>query len=65
VIATAARGPLVCVTRLLDREAVVEKLVYVAANPVKDLLVERTVQWPGTNGYRHLLHDKALRVLAS
>jgi hypothetical protein len=51
----------VCVTRLLDREAVIDKLVYAAINPVKDLLVERADQWPGTNGYRHLIHRKPLR----
>jgi len=51
----------VCITRLLDREAVIDKLVYAATNPVKDLLVERACQWPGTNGYRHLLHRKVLR----
>lgn len=43
-----------CLTRLLDRATVVEKLVYAASNPVKDLLVEQAWQWPGTNGYRHL-----------
>jgi hypothetical protein len=51
----------VCVTRLLDRDAVIDKLVYAATNPVKDLLVERADQWPGTNGYRHLIHCKPLR----
>ena len=50
-----------CVTRLLDRDTVIEKLAYTAANPVKDLLVERACQWPGTNGYRHLLNRKPLR----
>lgn len=38
-----------------------DKLVYVATNPVKDRLVERAHQWPGTNGYRHLLQRKPLR----
>src|SRR5258705_418224 len=47
----AAEEP--CITRLLDRAAVIDKLVYAASNPVKDLLVERATQWPGTNGYRH------------
>jgi putative transposase len=55
----AAEEP--CVTRLLDRAAVIDKLVYAASNPVKDLLVERAVQWPGTNGYRQLLHRKPMR----
>jgi hypothetical protein len=37
------------------------RLAYTAANPVKDQLVERAVQWPGLNGYRHLLNQKPLR----
>jgi len=55
----AAEEP--CITRLLDRDAVIDKLVYTAANPVKDLLVERATQWPGTNGYRHLIAGRPLR----
>ena len=55
----AAEEP--CVTRLLDRDAVIDKLVYAACNPVKDLLVERAAQWPGVNGYRELLSGKPLR----
>ncbi len=51
----------VCVTRLLDRETVINKMVYTAANPVKDMLVERAHQWPGANGYVHLIHRKPLR----
>ncbi len=50
-----------CVTRLLDRQTVIDKLVYAATNPVKDLLVERAHQWPGTNGYRHLVHGHVLK----
>jgi hypothetical protein len=50
-----------CVTRLLDRETVIAKLVYAASNPVKDMLVERADQWPGINGYRELLSDKPLK----
>ena len=50
-----------CVTRLLDRAAVIDKLVYAASNPVKDHLVDRAVQWPGTNGYRHLIFKRPLR----
>jgi hypothetical protein len=50
-----------CVTRLLDFESVLDKLAYASANPVKDRLVERAVQWPGLNGYRHLINDKPLR----
>lgn len=55
----AAEEP--CVTRLLDRETVIAKLVYVASNPVKDGLVERAHQWPGVNAYRNLLSGKPLR----
>lgn len=51
----------VCATRLLDRETVMDKLVYAAINPVKDMLVDQAWQWPGTNGYRHLMQRKPLR----
>jgi hypothetical protein len=51
----------VCVTELLTREAIIDKLVYAAANPVKDHLVERASQWPGVNGYVHLLSGRPLR----
>jgi hypothetical protein len=50
-----------CVTLLVDYEAVLSELTYAAANPVKDRLVERAVQWPGLNGYRQLLNGKPLR----
>jgi REP element-mobilizing transposase RayT len=50
-----------CVTHLLDRDAVMDELVYVAANPVKDFLVDRAWEWPGANGYRHLLQNKPMR----
>ncbi len=52
-----------CVTRLLDYDTIIEKLAYSAANPVKDLLVERATTWPGLNGYRHLLNRKPMRVI--
>lgn len=51
----------VCATRLLDRDTVIAKLVYAASNPVKDLLVQHTHQWPGTNGYVHLRSSTPLR----
>ena len=50
-----------CVTKLLDREAVIARLVYVASNPVKDKLVERADQWPGVTGYKNLLSQRPLR----
>lgn len=49
-----------CATRLLDREAVMQELAYVAANPVQDFLVDRAWEWPGANGYRHLLQNKPM-----
>jgi hypothetical protein len=52
----------VCATRLLTREAVMDKLVYAATNPVKDLLVDEAWQWPGVNGYRQLLQRQPRRV---
>jgi len=52
----------VCVTRLLTRETVMDKLVYGATNPVKDLLVDEAWQWPGFNGYRLLLQGGSMRV---
>src|SRR4051812_45922371 len=44
-----------CVVRLVDREAVMDKLVYTATNPVLDYLVERVHHWPGVNGFPTLL----------
>lgn len=51
-----------CITSLLDRRAVLSKLAYAAANPVKDFLVERAVQWPGANGYRALVSGRILKL---
>lgn len=50
-----------CATCLLDRDAVMDKLVYAATNPVKDHLVDQVRQWPGFNGYMHLIRRKPLR----
>lgn len=36
--------------KLVDREAVLDKLVHTAANPVQDDLVDRVHHWPGVNG---------------
>ncbi|MEO6776783.1 MAG: hypothetical protein ABI467_27855 [Kofleriaceae bacterium] len=49
-----------CITRLLDRDAVVAKLVYAATNPVKDRLVERVHHWPGVNSYATFRAGRAL-----
>jgi REP-associated tyrosine transposase len=50
-----------CVVKLVDREAVLDKLAYTAANPVLDHLVERVHQWPGVNGLSALLNGRAIR----
>jgi putative transposase len=51
----------VCVVKLVDREDVMDKLVYTATNPVKDGLVDRVDHWPGVNGLRALLKGRCLR----
>ncbi len=43
------------IMRLLDPATVIDKMIYSAANPVKDRLVERVHHWPGVNTYRNLL----------
>jgi hypothetical protein len=55
----AAEEP--CLTELLTRDAVIDKVVYAASNPVKDLLVERAEHWPGVNGYVLLMAKRRLR----
>ena len=50
-----------CVVRLVDREAVIDKLVYTAANPVQDHLVDRVHHWPGVNGLGALVAGRPLR----
>jgi putative transposase len=51
----------VCVVRLETRDALIDKLVYIATNPVKAGLVERVDDWPGASGYRALLSGTPLR----
>jgi len=51
----------VSVVRLIDRDAVMDKLVYTATNPVLDYLVDRVHHWPGVNGLAALLAGRALR----
>lgn len=51
----------VCIVRLVERQDVMNKLVYTAANPVKDDLVERVDDWPGVNGLHAFLHRVPLR----
>ena len=48
------------VVRLVDREDVLRKVAYVAANPVQDHLVDRVDHWPGVNGYRALLSNRVV-----
>lgn len=49
-----------CVVRLETAEALIEKLVYIATNPVRDGLVARVDEWPGASGYRALLEGRPL-----
>jgi REP element-mobilizing transposase RayT len=51
----------VCVVKLVGREAVMDKLVYTATNPVQDHLVERVHHWPGVNGLPALLAGRPMR----
>jgi REP element-mobilizing transposase RayT len=51
----------VCVVKLVDRDAVMDKLVYTAANPVQDHLVDRVHHWPGLNSLGALLAGRRLR----
>ena len=50
-----------CVVKLVGRDAVIDKLVYAAANPVLDDLVDRVCHWPGVNGLSTLLNGRTLR----
>lgn len=50
----------VCVVRLEDEAAILDKLTYVVTNPVKDKLVARVDEWPGANGYRALVTGEPL-----
>jgi len=50
----------VCVVQLVDTADVMNKLVYVATNPVKDRLVDKVHHWPGVNGLAALLGGHAL-----
>jgi len=48
-------------SRLVDRQAVIDKLVYTACNPVQDDLVDRAHHWPGVNGLTALLLGRPMR----
>lgn len=49
------------VVTLVDRDSVLDKLAYAAANPVLDHLVERAHHWPGVNGLSALLNGRTIR----
>lgn len=51
-----------CVVELVDRAAVVEKVVYAATNPVNAGLVERASEWPGVNTLAALLGEREITV---
>jgi len=51
----------VCMVKLVGREAVMDKLVYAATNPVQDHLVDRVHHWPGVNSLAALLAGRCLR----
>jgi len=50
-----------CVVEVLTREDLLDKLVYIATNPVKDGLVEKVHHWPGPKYLQALLTGKPLR----
>ncbi|MCX5742490.1 MAG: hypothetical protein NT062_08345 [Proteobacteria bacterium] len=49
-----------CLLHLVDTADVIDKLIYVATNPVKDGLVERVHHWPGINAVGLLLGERSL-----
>jgi len=50
-----------CITRLLDRASVIEKIVYAATNPVKDGLVERVHHWPGASSFAAFAYQREIK----
>lgn len=49
------------VVRCETQDALIEKLVYIATNPVNDGLVEMVDDWPGASGYRALIDGMPIR----
>jgi putative transposase len=49
------------VIEVITAEDLLEKLVYIATNPVKDGLVEKVHHWPGPNFVRALLSGKPMK----
>jgi putative transposase len=52
-----------CVVELIEVTDVIDKLVYVATNPVKDGLVERVHHWPGPKTLSALTNGRTLQAL--
>jgi len=50
-----------CVIEVVTRDDLLDKLVYVATNPVKDGLVEKVHHWPGPNFIKALLTGKVIK----
>ncbi len=50
-----------CTVEVMSADDVLEKLVYIAINPVKDGLVEKVHHWPGPNFVRALLLGKPMK----
>ena len=51
----------VCVVRLETPSDMIDKLVYVATNPIEAGLVARFDEWPGATGYRALMTGHPMR----
>ena len=49
-----------CIVELVNRADVIDKIVYVAANPVLDHLVDRIDHWPGAKTVRSLLNQEPI-----
>src|SRR4051794_15263842 len=49
-----------CIVQLIDRSDVIDKLVYVATNPVLAHLVERVDDWPGARTVHAFLEQEAV-----
>jgi REP element-mobilizing transposase RayT len=50
-----------CVVEVMSAEDLLDKLVYIATNPVKDGLVEKVHHWPGPTFVQALLSGKRVR----
>ncbi|HEU0037496.1 MAG TPA: hypothetical protein VFQ53_43090 [Kofleriaceae bacterium] len=53
-------GAQASVVELLDIDAIMEKLVYAATNPIEAGLVAAVGDWPGVNTYRELMERRPL-----